>query len=259
MFGLQPSSYRTCPLCAKQIPRALIQNHAENCKGVSAHVPVQASGTSNGQDLQPLAAKASVQVNCSQQMEKVIHAAAGSSQPPPLAPANAFSYLMAEQREQSQVMVFFLEQMPDKTWRTYWWTKGSKASSCLPVESGHDSKKASAAQTAHSTATCTKSVWSVATQILSSVVHSPTATGTGSSKSKVTVQLQTNVAPGSEADLAQMTHTAPGIFKGSPSLLKSALQKNVRLGRAAPAVRCECQQLLELSTALTALAAHVDV
>ena len=143
---------------------------------------------------------------------------------------------MAEQREQSQVMVFFLEQTPDKTWRTYWWTKGSK-SSCLPGESGDNSQTARAAQTARSTATSTKSVWSMATQILSSVVQSPMGTGTGSSKSKVTVQLQTNVAPGSEADLAQMTHTAPGTFRGSPSLLKSALQKNVRLGRAAPAIR----------------------
>lgn len=233
---MQPSSYRSCPLCAKQIPRALIENHAENCKGVSARVPVQTPDTSNEQDLQPLTAKASVKANCSQQIEKDTHAAPASSHPPAPAPANAFSYLMAEQREQSQVMVFFLEQMPDKTWSTYWWTKGSKLSSCLPGKSGDDSQKASAAQTARSTATYTKPVWSATTQISSCVVQSPTA-GTGSNKTKVTVQLQTNMAPGSEADLAQMTPTAPGIFKGSPSLLKSALQKNVRLGRAAPAVR----------------------
>jgi hypothetical protein len=58
-------------------------------------------------------------------------------------------------------------------------------------------------------------------------------------KAKVTVELQTNVPPGSEEDLAQLTagSSAPSTFKGSPSLLKSALQKNVRLCRAAPAVR----------------------
>ena len=152
--------------------------------------------------------------------------------------ANALSYLMAEQREQSQVMVFFLQLMPDKTWQTHWWTKALKSSSSLPVQSNPESlQKASVAQTTGSKASCTKAVWSVSTQILGSVVQSPGAVGTGSSKSKVTVQLQTNVAPGSEANLEQMTQSAPGTFKGSPSLLKSALQKNVRLGRAAPAVR----------------------
>ncbi|KAL0035771.1 hypothetical protein WJX77_002248 [Trebouxia sp. C0004] len=65
---------------------------------------------------------------------------------------------------------------------------------------------------------------------------------TSAGKAKVTVELQTNV-PGSEADLAQLTasSSAPSTFKGSPSLLKSALQKNVRLCRAAPAVRCALQ------------------
>ena len=191
----------------------------------------------NAQDPQPLATQAK-EVKCRQQSAEGTQAAPASNQPPLPAAANALSYLMAEQREQSQVMVFFLEHLPDKTWQTRWRTKGPKSSSSLPVESDPESiQKANAAQTTGSKAPCTKAVWSISMQILSSVLQSPTAAGTGSSKSKVTVQLQTNVAPGSEADLAQMTHIAPGTFRGSPSLLKSALQKNVRLGRAAPAVR----------------------
>ena len=205
---------------------------------MSTHVPAQPSDTGSAQDLQPLATKAK-EVECSQQSDQGTQAAPANNQPPLPAAANALSYLMAEQREQSQVMVFFLEQAPDKTWQTYWWTKGPKGrSSSLSVGSDLDSvQQASTAQTTGSKSPCTKAVWSVSTQILSSVMQSPTAAGSGSSKSKVTVQLQTNVAPGSEADLAHMAHTAPGTFKGSPSLLKSALQKNVRLSRAAPAVR----------------------
>ena len=188
---------------------------------------MQSSGASNTQNLQPHATKAD-DINCSQQNHQDAQAAPASSQQPPPAAANAFSYLMAEQREQSQVVVFFLEQMPDKTWETYWWTKGPKSGNKYVNNTAH---------TAAGKAPCSKAIWSTTTQILSSILQSPTASGTGSSKSKVTVQLQTNVAPGSDADLAQMAHTAPGAFKGSTSLLKSALQKNVRLCRAAPAVR----------------------
>ncbi len=224
-----------CPLCTTQFPRALIQNHAESCKGTSAHLPVQSSEASNTDKLQPLKSMATGSPG-TQQSDQGTHAVTANSQQPPSAAANALSFLMAEQREQSQV-IFFLEQMQDKTWQTYWWTKGRRSPSSLPAQTNNESTDtASAAQTAakmpHS-----KAVWSANTQILSSVLHSPTATGPGPSRSKVTVQLQTNVAPGSEADLAQMTHTAPGAFKGSLSLLKSALQQNVRLGRAAPAVR----------------------
>ena len=202
---------------------------------MSAHVPAQPSDPGSAQDPQPLATKAK-EVNCSQQSDQGTEPAPASNQLPLPAAANALSYLMAEQREQSQVMVFFLQHMPDKTWQTHWWTRGPKPSSSLPAENDSKSiQKVSATQTNGSKASRTKAVWSVSTQILSSVVQSPTAAGTGSNKSKVTVQLQTNLAPGSEADLAQMAYK--GTFKGSPSLLKSALQKNVRLGRAAPAVR----------------------
>ena len=144
---------------------------------------------------------------------------------------------MAEQREQSQVTVFFLEQMQDKTWQTYWWTKGAKLPSRLPAQTNSESTHTASAAGTATKLPHSKAVWSTTTQISSSVLHTATATGPGPSKSKVTVQLQTNIAPGSDADLAQMTHTAPGAYKGSPSLLKSALQKNVRLCRAAPAVR----------------------
>lgn len=239
--GLQPSSYRTCPLCAKSFPRALIQNHAEFCKGASALLTVPSPEASNTGELQPVISKAGGS-SSTPQSDQGSDATAANSQQPPSAAANAFSYLMAEQREQSQVMVFFLEQMQDKTWQTYWWTKGPKSSSRLPAQTNSESADtASAAPTAvklpHS-----KAVWSTTTQILSSVLHSPTATTPN--KSKVTVQLQTNVAPGSSGDLAQMTQTARGGYNGSPSLLKSALQKNVRLCRAASAVRWKCQQLL---------------
>ncbi|KAL3133249.1 hypothetical protein ABBQ38_007132 [Trebouxia sp. C0009 RCD-2024] len=236
----QPSSYRTCPLCAKSFPRALIQNHADSCKGASALLPVQSPEASDTGELQPVISKASGSSG-TQQSDQGSDATAANSQQPPSAAANAFSYLMAEQREQSQIMVFFLEQTQDKTWQTYWWTKGPKTSTRLPAQTNSESADtASAAPTSVKTPH-SKAVWSTTTQILSSVLHSPTATSPGSAKSKVTVQLQTNVAPGSEGDLARMTQTAPGAYKGSPPLLKSALQKNVRLCRAAAAVRCALQ------------------
>lgn len=225
-----------CPLCTKQFPRALIQNHAESCQGTSAHLPVQSSLASNTDKHQPLISKTN-KISSAQQSDQGTEAVTPNSQQPPAAAANAFSYLMAEQREQSQITIFFLEQMQDKTWQTYWWTKGPKSSLHLPAQARDGSTNAASAAQSAAKMPHSKAVWSATTQMLSSVLLSPKASGQGSGKSKVTMQLQTNIPPGSEADLAQMTHTSPGAYKGSPSLLKSALQKNVRLCRAAPAVR----------------------
>lgn len=223
---LQPSSFRTCPLCERAVPRALIERHVGTCDGASQASSCRKvdQGSAANLNLQPDESK---QVPRDRQSQGDSQTTSLVKQHAPSAAGNALSFLMAEQREQSQVMVFFLEQLPDSTWKTYWWSKGPKSSAGLPAH--HDIVKMPGS----------KSVWSSTTQMSSSIIQSTSTPASSSSKSKVTVQLHTNVAPGQEADLAQMTSTTPGAdtFKGSPSLLKSALQKNVRLCRAAPAVR----------------------
>ncbi|KAK9810159.1 hypothetical protein WJX72_005800 [[Myrmecia] bisecta] len=67
---------------------------------------------------------------------------------------------------------------------------------------------------------------------------------------KMAVRLATNVAPSDEvswsaAGLASNCAGPDGRFRGSPGVLKSALQKNVRLCRAGSAVRCALHLIKE--------------
>ena len=83
-----------------------------------------------------------------------------------------------------------------------------------------------------------KAAWSAASSIALSRLP-------GAGDGKLGLQLLTNVAPAGGNDA--VTWQAPGLlsnhpppdgqFQGSPSLLKSALQKNVRLCRPASAIR----------------------
>ncbi len=236
---LQASSFRTCPVCEIAVPRALLQNHAENCKGALPSVKKTSACAAPSRALSPQLAVNTPQAALSHESSQptsVVH----HQQPAPPTAGNAFSVLMSEQRERSQVLVFFLEHLPDDRWQAHWWTKGSKKPDAVPSQERANSvsNPDSTATSAASTPSC-QAVWSATTQISACIVQGAGLSSASAGKAKVTVELQTNVPTGSEADLAQLTagSLAPSTFKGSPSLLKSALQKNVRLCRAAPAVR----------------------
>ncbi len=219
------------------MPRALIQSHAENCKGRVTKASVRKTDAAGHSSVQSLPLTPEPKQDPLPHADSQSTPAVSQQQQISSTAGNALSFLMAEQRERSQVLVFFMEQLPDNTWQAHWWTKGATstavASSQIPQQS--TTTAAAAANPAASTPS-SPAVWSATTQISSSILQSTGSSSTGSSKAKVTVQLQTNVAPGAEGDLVQLTGAAISTFKGSPSLLKSALQKNVRLCRAAPAV-----------------------
>lgn len=219
------------------MPRALIQNHAQDCKGKQPAARTTSNIPSSAQS-QSLSVSKSQPPLCHGDCQSVppTHQQA----PGPQISGDAFSVLMSEQRDRSQVWVFFLEHLPDGTWQAHWWTKGAKAAESVASQAPMPcvSKPANAAKPA-ALLPCSPSVWSATTQISASILQYAGSSNASNGKAKLTVELQINVLPGSEADLAQLTGTHAGrsTFKGSPSLLKSALQKNVRLCRAAPAVR----------------------
>ena len=222
------------------MPRTLIQAHVEQCKGASSRaVNFSTAGDPAGVDPPHLK---------TQESERDPRSGNGTPGHAPVhqqtfsTAGNAFSLLMAEQREQSQVMVFFLEQKTDQTWHTYWWPKRPKTPAALLGRGVDQSAADCHAPDKVTRAPESKSVWSATTQISSAIMQNIKAAD--ANKVKMNVQLQTNAAPGAEADVAQLSGTAPGTggFKGSASLLKSALQKNVRLCRAAPAVRYKACQ-----------------
>ena len=236
---LQASSFRTCPVCEIAVPRALLQNHAETCKGALPSVKNTSACAAPSRALSLQLAVNTPQAALSHessQPRSVLH----HQQPAPPTAGNAFSVLMSEQRERSQILIFFLEHLPDDSWQAHWWTKGSKRADAVPSQAHATSASNpdSTATSAASTPSC-QAVWSATTQMSTCILQVVGLSSASAGKAKVTVELQTNVPPGSEEDLAQLTagSSAPSTFKGSPSLLKSALQKNVRLCRAAPAVR----------------------
>ncbi len=235
---LQTSSFRTCPVCELAVPRALLQNHAESCKGALPSVKKSSACTPSRALSQQLAVntpQVALSHEGSQPTSAVHH-----QQPALPTAGNAFSVLMSEQRERSQILVFFLEHLPDDSWQAHWWTKGPKTADAVPSQA-HATSVSNPGSAAASAASMQshQAVWSATTQISACILQGVGLSSASAGKAKVTVELQTNVPPGSEADLVQLTagSSAASTFKGSPSLLKSALQKNVRLCRAAPAVR----------------------
>lgn len=163
-------------------------------------------------------------------------AAMGKAQPTKMAAGNAFSALMAEQRQRSRVVVLHLERSPDNSWQVHCWTKGTNTQGITSSSSAPDSQ---AAAPSSKPVLRSQSAWCGQTQISSSVMQPQDASASSAVATKLTFQLQTNVLSeggGSAAQLMQSQPSGRG-FKGSASLLKSALQKNVRLCRAEAAVR----------------------
>ncbi len=115
-----------------------------------------------------------------------------------------------------QTHCFFLEGLEGGGFRCHWWLRGS---------AGAERPAA-------------KTVWSATSSISLSRLQRG---GDG----KLGLQLLTNVAPAAGSDAitwqspALLSNQPPpdAIFRGSPSLLKSALQKNVRLCRPGSAIR----------------------
>lgn len=234
MAVLQASSFRTCPICETTVPRKLIESHVSSCVGK----PVKASRTVPVTAVAAAAAASTVEGVHSETpatQQTSIHGNDPSQQQLQAAASNAFATLMAEQRVRSRIVVLFLERLPAGTWQTHCWVKGPQASSD-PTETSH---AASPRLQQRRITLCKQAAWSAQTQISSSVLETNVVAGNSSTPAKLTFHLQTNVPSQAGGDMAQLLHAAPAAstFKGSASLLKSALQKNVRLCRAAPAVR----------------------
>ena len=118
----------------------------------------------------------------------------------------------------AQTHCFYLEDLHNGGFRCHWWLKGSTGT-------GRPAAKA---------------VWSATSSIALSKLP-------GAGDGKLGLQLLTNVAPAAGGGDA-VTWQAPGLlsnhsgppgsqYRGSPALLKSALQKNVRLCRPPSAIR----------------------
>lgn len=230
---LQPSSFNTCPLCEAAVPRLLIENHVNSCSGKpSRTVGIDESKADDSHQppkklqRQP---EPPMQQDCAE-------GPAVSKPAAKLASGNAFLALMAEQRERSKVVVLHLEHSADSTWQVHCWTKGPAVSN---IASSTTCPEAPSETQAGRAFLCSQAAWSAQTQISSSVMQSCGTAVKASASTKLTFQLQTNVPSSAGGAAAQLTQLAPAAttFKGSASLLKSALQKNVRLCRAAPAVR----------------------
>ena len=125
-----------------------------------------------------------------------------------------------------QTHCFYLEDLHNGGFRCHWWLKGSTGT-------GRPAAKA---------------VWSATSSIALSRLP-------GANDGKLGLQLLTNVAPAGGGGGDAVTWQAPGLlsnhsgppgsqYRGSPALLKSALQKNVRLCRPASAIRQDAQSLL---------------
>ena len=235
------------------VPRLLIQSHVDSCQGKPAKVLCLAHnngdvGRNDSSDNEKLDAsshdktndvthKVQVLQQCSEPMQPdTLKVAAVSRQPEKPAAGNAFSALMAEQRERSKVVVLHLERSTDNTFQTYCWTKRPGTNS--PTDGSYTSQ-AHSSKPPTQRLQCTPAVWSAQTQISSSVMQSCGTPASHLVTSKVTLQLQTNMPSEAGGEAAQLVKAAPvaTTFKGGASLLKSALQKNVRLCRPAPAVR----------------------
>ncbi|KAK9915160.1 hypothetical protein WJX75_005443 [Coccomyxa subellipsoidea] len=156
---------------------------------------------------------------------------------------NAFAHMMQKQRERSQTWSFFLGRHPDGAyywhiWRDKHLAADAKATGGEKADAGLD----------HATQQrlIASAKWSATVQVplaaLECRCEGSTATA---ADTKVTMKLLTDIQPGPEDSLralgnegsAQSPSGRAWEYTGTSGLLKSALQKNVRLGRADAAVR----------------------
>jgi hypothetical protein len=206
IFFLQGSSFATCPLCGGSVALALLDAHVNSCDG-GAPIP----GGSQAATLAPAAPRA-------------------RSPPPPSPPPDdddppsstsdrpsALAELMRAGREAARVHCFYAQRRDGRWW--WWWFDASRgAPPHVPPPA-----------------------WSAD---ISLALPPPGGVGAGrrSNGPKATVRIATNVPPDALAARSVGPPPPPGL---GASLLKSALQKNVRLGRvdAAAAVAAALARL----------------
>jgi hypothetical protein len=251
-------SYRTCPVCSASIPSApaFAEAHVAACldrqQQREAAAVAAAAGKRREEEEEQAAAAAAAKAAEEDDDEKRPQQQQQQQQQQPAAGKSAFDELRrGSEAQRPHSHVFYLEHCPPAhpggqgSWRWHWWPR----------------RRAAAAAGAAATApppTLPPPAWE-ATVTLGSARRGGGAGGggggNGASNGAVEVRLQTNLPSGDGADVsfdnpllasngwppgaptAAAAQPHPPRWRGSAAVLKSALQKNVRLCRPGPAVR----------------------
>ncbi|CAL5221155.1 g3294 [Coccomyxa viridis] len=167
---------------------------------------------------------------------------------------NAFSHMMSKQKERAQTWTFYLGR--EENGRLFWhiW-RDVRGTAPIPEIithcSGHKVKVRAPDQ--EQVQRCKQQIlWSAESQTsLADLECRVDESVDRAAAGKVTLRLCTNIEPrhGGRLDVGSLlwksgTAGRPWEYTGAASLLKSALQKNIRRGRAEEAVRC-AQRLLQ--------------
>jgi hypothetical protein len=269
----QGSAFSTCPVCGASVAAALLAAHANECLDLSQ----RSEGRDGSAPPPPPPEEAQQQVQQHHHpprpsaLAALMASARGSgpqppgrrsASPPPPPPArtvpgtgpadpakpSALAALMAAQREAGRVHTLYAEWRPQGggggggAW--FWhWAADKKGAAGLPPPS-----------------------WTGEAAVSLAALAPPDDEGGGPPPvaTKVALRLATNVFPGEGGGAGRVPSGPPGPYppphgalapprppptststpvSASPSVLKSALQKNVRLGRGAPAVRLALHML----------------
>ena len=197
-----PRQYVLCPICTAQIPLTHLACHAEECRPKSR----------SSEDREPVMEPAPDHHEDVGQEEESLH----DEQIP--ASSNAFDVMMQQQRKNSETVtkVFSLEHSSETGWRWHWYSKKEAEKEASTIK------------------------WSAATS-----VNQEGGRGKGSSPT-VNILLSTNIPTSSKGvdwttEGLLSNHEVPpeGRWQAGNgfSVIKSVLQKAVRLGRAPCAVR----------------------
>ncbi|EIE19351.1 hypothetical protein COCSUDRAFT_58644 [Coccomyxa subellipsoidea C-169] len=143
---------------------------------------------------------------------------------------------MQRQRERSQTWSFFLGRHPDGAYYWHMWRDKH-----IPADAANTGvvKAEPGLDEAAQQRLVSAAKWSASVQVPLSALECRCESGPAAAETKVALRLLTDIQPGSEEELkalgdgaAEKASGKAWVFTGTSSLLKSALQKNVRLGRA---------------------------
>ncbi|BDA43711.1 hypothetical protein COCOBI_04-7260 [Coccomyxa sp. Obi] len=227
------SSFESCPVCNNKFHRIVLPFHINSCLngGVGKSTGSPAPPKPSAQSLPEPSRAASESTSLpSQPGNSALDTAAGTA-------ANAFAHMIQSQREQSQTWSFFLGRKPDGAYFWHMWRDSVTSKGGSPTDQGVDEQTQK-----HLTASAK---WSASVQVpLAALECRSENTAASAAATKVTLKLLTDIEPGAAntlstlEDAAVTRSSAPGWeYTGNNGLLKSALQKNIRLGRADAAVR----------------------
>lgn len=152
---MQGSSFATCPLCSKSVPKALLDIHASSCSPAADSDAPTAQHAQHGRrsrSPQPSAqhqqahsaAEGVQQGDSARTIADAMHpgrhmpeAVARSHAKPAGQPAvpqnNAFAHMMQQQRERSQAWTFFLGARPDGSLFWHLWRDDRAPAAGVPV------------------------------------------------------------------------------------------------------------------------------